>query len=74
LDLTPAAWTGRLKYGNHHAEAIERDVLCVYGEMAVAKVAHSEHLKSILPTPVVGGDLRSEAALMAPLGLSAKKL
>jgi hypothetical protein len=33
-------------------------------------VAHSEHLKSVLPTSTVEGELRSEASLtMALLGL-----
>jgi hypothetical protein len=36
----------------------------------VAKVAHSEHLKSMLPSSTVEEDLRSEAALtMSLLGL-----
>jgi hypothetical protein len=45
-------------------------VIGTYGEIAVAKVAHSEHLKAVLPSSTVESQLRSEAALtMALLGL-----
>ncbi len=38
--------------------------------MAVAKIAHSEHLKGIIPAAEVDGSLRSEAAFtMGLLGL-----
>jgi hypothetical protein len=58
------------QYGDHLGDQIAKEVIACYGEIAVAKVAHSEHLKSVLPTSVVEGDLRSEAALtMALLGL-----
>ncbi len=58
------------QYADHHGAEIEHDVLNVYGEFAVAKIAHSEHLKSILPSHVVETELRSETALtMALLGL-----
>ncbi len=60
-------------YTDHHAEEIARDVIQVYGEQAVAKVAHSEHMKGIVPARVVDEKLRSEAALtMALLGLMAE--
>jgi hypothetical protein len=65
-------WQGQ--FGDHHAEAVEDDVIAVYGEIAVAKVAHSEHLKGILPAHMVDHDLRSNAALtMALLGLIAEE-
>jgi len=58
------------QYGDHLADQVAEEVIATYGEIAVAKVAHSEHLKSILPTSAVEQDLRSEAALtMALLGL-----
>src|SRR5262249_28424968 len=51
-------------------EEIANDVTDIYCEIAVAKVAHSEHLKGILPSKVVDDELRSEASLtMALLGL-----
>ena len=62
------------QYADHLAEQVEQDVLSVYGEVAVAKVAHTEHLKSVLPAPVVETDLRSPAALTtALLGLMAEE-
>ncbi|HEY2479964.1 MAG TPA: hypothetical protein VGI17_14715 [Solirubrobacterales bacterium] len=58
------------QYGDHLADQVGEEVIATYGEIAVAKVAHSEHLKSILPSSAVEQDLRSEAALtMALLGL-----
>ena len=64
-------WQSR--YADHHAENIRQEVVRVYGELAVARVAHSEHLKGLLPSKVVDEDLRSEAALtMSLLGLLAE--
>ncbi len=58
------------QYGDHLADQIAEEVIATYGEIAVAKVAHSEHLKSVLPSSTVERELRSEAALtMALLGL-----
>ena len=58
------------QYPDHHAEGIQQEVLKAYGEIAVAKVAHSEHLKGVLPTHTVEEQLRSgEAMTMALLGL-----
>ncbi len=52
---------------------VEAIVHQVYGEVAVSKVAHSEHLKGILPKEVIEERLRSEEALtMALLGLMAE--
>ncbi|MDW5593910.1 hypothetical protein VSS74_06165 [Conexibacter stalactiti] len=60
----------RSQYPDHLADQISDEVVAAYGEIAVAKVAHSEHLKSILPSSKVDNDLRSEAALtMSLLGL-----
>jgi hypothetical protein len=61
-------WQG--KYADQHAEAIAADIIEVYGQSAVAKIAHSEHLKGVLPSDVIEKELRSSAALtMALLGL-----
>lgn len=62
------------QYAEHHATEVEREVLDVYGQVAVAKVAHSEKLKGILPAEVVEKELRSEHALtMGLLGLIAEE-
>lgn len=61
------------QYADMYADAVADDVLAVYGEVAVAKVAHSEWLKSEIPREMVEKDLRSDAALtMALLGLIAE--
>ena len=60
-------------YPDHFADQIASDVIQVYGEVAVSKVAHSSHLKGILPSEVVERELRSETALTkALLGLMAE--
>ena len=61
-------------YADHLAEKVREEVLAVYGEIAVAKVAHSEHLKGHIPTQVIENELRSPAALtMSLLGLVAEE-
>lgn len=61
-------------YADHLAEQVKNEVLGVYGEIAVAKVAHSEHLKGHLPTQQIEDELRSPAALtMSLLGLMAEE-
>jgi hypothetical protein len=58
------------QFPDHLTDQVGREVLGVYGEIAVAKVAHSEHLKGIIPSSQIDKELRSEAALtMALLGL-----
>jgi hypothetical protein len=58
------------QYPDHLAEQVGAEVGNVYGEMAVAKIAHSEHLKGIIPAAEIEEDLRSPAALtMSLLGL-----
>ena len=62
------------QYPDHYAEAIENEVIDVYGQIAVSKIAHSEYLKGIVPSQIVEKDLRSDAALtMALLGLMAEE-
>jgi hypothetical protein len=63
----------QLQYADHHSESIEKDVIDVYGQVAVSKVAHSEHLMGVLASRVVEESLRSDGALtMALLGLLAE--
>jgi hypothetical protein len=58
------------QYPDHLGDQVAEAVLNTYGEIAVAKIAHSEHLKGLLPSRTVDEDLRSEAALtLALLGL-----
>jgi hypothetical protein len=58
------------QYPDHYADAIAENVIAAYGEIAVAKVAHSEHLKGMHPSSVVENEFRSGAALtMSLLGL-----
>jgi hypothetical protein len=58
------------QYPAHAADAVEHEVLAVYGEVAVAKVAHSEKLRALFPGDIVERELRSDYALtMSLLGL-----
>lgn len=58
------------QYAPHLEEQVRDAVLAVYGEVAVAKVAHSEQLKTMMTSHDVESHLRSEGALtMALLGL-----
>jgi hypothetical protein len=62
------------QYPDHWTEDIQQEVIDAHGQIAVAKVAHSEYLKGILPTKIVEEALRSEAALtMSLLGLMAEE-
>jgi len=61
-------------YPDHFADEIADEVVKVYGELAVAKIAHSQHLRGIIPSQVIDEKLRSEEALtMALLGLIAEE-
>lgn len=65
-------WTSQ--YPDHLAPDVEQEVLRVYGQLAVAKVAHSERMRGILPSEVVDRDMRSDASLtMSLLGLLAEE-
>ncbi|NBD12976.1 hypothetical protein [Corallococcus silvisoli] len=58
------------QYPDHFAEDVATEVRNVYMEVAIAKIAHSEFFRSILPSPEVDGELRSPHALtLALLGL-----
>jgi len=61
------------RYSPADAEVVEREVLAVYGEVAVTKVAHSEQLRSLVPSNVIDDEFRSGPALtMSLLGLYAE--
>ncbi|HBS29241.1 MAG TPA: hypothetical protein DEB06_07270 [Phycisphaerales bacterium] len=61
-------WQGQ--YAEHFADDIEKDVIDAYGEIAVAKLAHSAFLSGIVPSKVIEEKMRSEEAMtMALLGL-----
>lgn len=67
-----AYWSSQ--YPDHVAPDVEKDVLAVYGQIACARVAHSEKMRGLLPSPVVDDELRSDAALtMSLLGLLAEE-
>ncbi|MEK6328318.1 MAG: hypothetical protein AABM66_12470 [Actinomycetota bacterium] len=62
------------QYPDNLADEVRIEVLNTYGEIAVAKVAHSEHLKGSIPSKQIEDELRSEAALsMSLLGLMAEE-
>jgi hypothetical protein len=62
------------QYPDAVAPDVERDVLAVYGLMAVAKVAHSERFRGILPSVIIDEQMRSDEALtMSLLGLVAEE-
>ena len=61
-------------YPDHLATDIANEIENIYGEIAVAKVAHSEHMKGIIPSTTIDDHLRSEEALtMSLLGLIAEE-
>lgn len=61
-------------YADHLADEIANEIENIYGEIAVSKVAHSEHLKGIIPSKMIDEVLRSEEALtMSLLGLIAEE-
>jgi hypothetical protein len=62
------------QFATHHAETVAEEVIAVYGEVAVAKIAHSEHLRGMVTPDVLENELRSDGALtMALLGLVAEE-
>lgn len=72
LEAEVSHWQSQ--FAEIYADQIAHDVLTTYGEIAVSKIAHSEHLRGIIPSKVVDDDVRSEAALtLALLGLIAEE-
>lgn len=72
IDMQIKYWQSQ--YAEHHADAVAQAVRAEYGQMAVSKVAHSEHFKGIIPVQIVETDMRSEPALtMSLLGLIAEE-
>lgn len=61
------------QFPDHLAEEVAKDVIEAYGQIAVAKVAHSEHLRSLVASSAID-EMRSDYALtMALLGLVAEE-
>jgi hypothetical protein len=61
------------QFPDHFAEDVARDVIEAYGQIAVAKVAHSEHLRGLLPASAIE-EMRTDNALtMALIGLVAEE-
>ncbi|MEX0801530.1 MAG: hypothetical protein WD379_09975 [Dehalococcoidia bacterium] len=62
------------QFADHLADDIANEVLKAYGEIAVSKVAHSEHLRGQVASQVIDQKYRSpEALTMALLGLFAEE-
>ncbi|NOK16167.1 hypothetical protein [Corallococcus carmarthensis] len=58
------------QYPDHFAEQVQQEVVNVYQEMAISKIAHSEGMRSFLPSREVEQGLRTPQALtLALLGL-----
>jgi hypothetical protein len=63
----------RLCFAEVDPIAVEREVLTAYKEVVIAKVAHSEHLRALLPSAIIDTEMRSPAGLtMALIGLIAE--
>lgn len=61
------------QFPDHLAEEVAKDVIEAYGQIAVAKVAHSEHLRSLVSSSAID-EMRSDYALtMALVGLVAEE-
>jgi hypothetical protein len=64
----------QMQFAEAHADAIRDEVIRAYGEVAVAKIAHSEHLRGLVNSDIIDNEMRSDAALtMALLGLVAEE-
>ena len=62
------------QYAPHQADEIAKEVIDVYGQVIVSKVAHSEHLKTLISPTVIENEFRTAAALTtALLGLIAEE-
>jgi hypothetical protein len=55
------------QYPDVYAEEISKTVMQVYGEIAVAKIAHSQKLSAQIPEQELDSDYRSEKALTVAL-------
>jgi hypothetical protein len=61
------------QYADHQSDSIEKDVIDVYGQVAVSKIAHSESFRSAFAPDVIEKQMRSDYALtMSLLGLMAE--
>ncbi|RKI39378.1 hypothetical protein D7Y27_22080 [Corallococcus sp. AB004] len=58
------------QYPDHFAEQVQQEVVNVYQEMAISRIAHSEGMRSFLPSREVEQGLRTPQTLtLALLGL-----
>lgn len=79
INIDHVVITGQIAYWQerfaaHHGETVAEEVIAVYGECAVAMVAHSAHMTTLLPTHVIEERFRSDEALtMGLLGLMAQE-
>ena len=58
----------REKFPHFRGEDVQKEVLCVYGEVAVAKVAQSEEYTSMVAIQTVEGEMRNGFSLTFALG------
>ena len=71
--LASVVWYWQNRYSHVLPEQIRQEIVETYAQIAVAKVAHSAQLRSVLPSSVIEDDLRSDASLtMSLLGLVAE--
>lgn len=62
------------RYAEIHSEEIKDTILHVFGEVAVAKIAHSQKLRREMPEELLDKEYRNEAALtIALMGLIAEE-
>lgn len=62
------------QYADIHAEAVQDTVMAVFGEVAVAKIAHSQKLKKLVTEEELRADYRNEKVLtVALMGLLAEE-
>lgn len=55
------------QFPDHLTAEIETEVVTVYGNLAAAKIAHSERMKASVPTPDIEEKMRSDEALTIAL-------
>ena len=62
------------QYPDHYSDEVADNVIAGYGEIAVAKIAHSEHLKGMhLTSTIETSSAAAQHCTMSLLGLSARR-
>lgn len=62
------------QYADVYAEEVQKTVMEVFGEVAVAKIAHSQRLKKLVTDEELRNDYRNEKVLtIALMGLLAEE-